>query len=165
MFLYLLVLLVAGIAVHVVVAGARTARRIGTIALLWLVVGYCGLPMLAVSALALAHPAEAARMLGFPPGNPFQSFAMVAYLALSLLSVLTLRYRGAYLVGPAVAWAVFFAGATVIHLGDAGAHGGISHGGALVIFATHGLISVLLMAALIASGVWRRDGGGEARGC
>lgn len=155
MFVYLLLAVLVGGALHIGLTQERTARRIGELGLLWVLVGYCGLPMLAVSLWTLSSPDRVADVLGFPPGNPFQEFLGVAYLGMSLLSVLALRYRGTYLIGPAVVWAVFFAGATFIHLKDYGSRGVVTHHDALFIFATHGLISVLLVAALLASGLFR----------
>lgn len=161
MFLYVLGVVIAGAAVHIGLLKDRTRERIGEIGLLWVLVGYCGVPILAVSLLSLVHPHEVAHWLGLPPGSPFQTFISVANLAMAVIALLSLRYRGTYLIGPAVVWAVFFGGATFIHLAQ-GIHGGGSHDGghaaALVIFATHGLISVLLLVGLAASGVWRRRG-------
>lgn len=153
MFGYLLVAVLVAASVHVTRTGERTRRRVGEIALLYLLVGYCGVPMLVVSVATLAMPDRVADMLGFPAGNPFQAFAGVSFLAMSLVSLLTLRYRRAFLIAPAVSWAVFFAGATFVHLRDFGARGELTHGGMLTIFASHGLISVLLVAALLASGL------------
>lgn len=151
------VLVAAGI--HIARLAVRTTERMAEVALRWLLVGYCGIPMVAVSIFLLARPDGAAEILGFTPGNPFQAFLGWAYLGMSLIAAGALRYRGTYLVGPAVCWAVFFAGATAVHLG--GAHGGATtHVEALRILATHGLISVLLAVALLAGA--SRPGGREA---
>jgi uncharacterized membrane protein len=153
MFVALLVVLLVAAAVHITQLKERTPRRGGEIMLLYLLVGYCGIPMLLVSVAMLVWPAHVAAHLGFPAGNPFQAFLAVAYLGMSLLSVLTLRYRGAFVIGPAIIWTVFFAGATVIHLRDFHHRGALTHGGVLVIFTTHGLIAVLLAGALLMSGL------------
>ncbi len=147
--------LIVSAALHIALMKERTTRRAGEVALLYLLVGYCGVPMLAFAVMSLVHPHHVAVSLGFPADNPFQVFASVAMLAMAVPSVMALRYRGSFLVGPAVTWAVFFAGATFIHSGDFVSHGSLTHGSLVMIFATHGLISVLLAAALIASGAWR----------
>lgn len=157
MFLPLLAALLIAAAFHFALGGERTLRRGGELGLVWLLVGYCGVPMIGVAAGALAWPDRAADILGFPAGNPFQSFAMVAYLGMSLVAVLSLRYRGAYLVAPALLWAVFFAGATWIHLADLGHRGALTHGMLAIIVGSHGAVSVLLLASLAASGVWRKE--------
>ena len=153
MFVALLVILLAAAAVHVTRLEERTLRRGGEIMLLYLLVGYCGIPMVFVSVATLVWPGHVAAHLGFPAGNPFEAFLGVAYLGMSLLSVLTLRYRGTFLIGPAIIWTVFFAGATGIHLRDFHHRGALTHGGALIIFTTHGLIAVLLAAALLMTGL------------
>ena len=147
-FVYLLALLLLAATVHAAVLPDRTTRRVAEIGLLYLLVGYCGVPMLAVSLWALISPDHAAAGFGFPAGGPLLAFFGWAYLGMSLLSLLALRYRGAFLVAPVVVWAVYFGGATAVHLGE-------SPGRALEVFASHGLIAVLLMAALLASGAWR----------
>lgn len=159
MFLLLLAAVLVAAAIHIARVGARGPRRIGEIGLLYLLVGYCGLPMLAVSVINLAWPDQLAAHLGFTPGSPFQAFLGVAYLGMSIIAVLPLRYRGLFLIGPAVVWAVFFAGATVVHLHDYGARGALTHHSAILIFSTHGLISVLLLAALISSGLLTANAG------
>lgn len=156
MFAFLLLAVLVAAAIHILLTEGRTVRRIGELGLLWILVGYCGLPMLAVSIWTLASPELVAELLGFPTGNPFQEFLGFAYLAMSIISVLALRYRGSYLIGPAVGWAVFFAGATFVHLRDFAWRGALSHHDALAIFVTHGSVSVLLAAALLASGLLKR---------
>ncbi len=153
MFVFLLGGLLAAASVHIALMKERTLRRVGELALLYVLVGYCGVPMLILSVGNLMRPDQAAHYLGFPAGNPFQDFLGVAYLGMSLLSIMALWYRRTFLIGPAVLWAVFFVGATLIHMKDFGERGALTHGSMLAIFASHGLISVLLAAALIASGV------------
>jgi hypothetical protein len=154
MFFVLLIILLVAAAAHVALSKPRTFTRGARLFLLYLLVGYCGVPMVLVSLWCLARPGEAASVLGFPPGGPFQQFFAVAYLGMSIISLLAPFLRRSYVIGPAVCWAVFFAGATVIHFRDASAHGDLSHGNMWLIFATHGLISLLLIG-LIASGASR----------
>lgn len=161
MFLYLLVVLLSAASIHVARMRDRTMRRAGEIFLLYVLVGYCGVPQLALGLWSLASPDRVAATLGFPAGSPFQDFTSISLVGMSLLSLLALRYRDTFLIAPAVCWSVFFAGATYAHLRAAGQplhgfHGAApSHAAMLHLFATHGLISVLLVGALIASGAWR----------
>jgi hypothetical protein len=145
------VLLAAGI--HAASLKQRSTPKTAELFLLYVLVGYCGVPMLIFSVWTLFDPDKVAMHFDFPPGNPFQAFAGVAFLAMSLISLLALRYRRTFLIAPAVCWIVFFAGATWIHLKDYQLKGALTHGGALHVFATHGLISVLLAGALVMSGV------------
>ncbi len=153
MFLFLLAAVLVAASIHVVRLDQRTTQRIGEIALLYLLVGYCGVPMLAVSVVSLVSPDRIAHHLGFPAGNPFQEFLGFAYLGMALLSLLALRYRRTFLIAPAISWSVFFAGATFIHLKDYGEMGALTHGNMIHIFASHGLISLLLVVALLSSGL------------
>lgn len=141
MFLLLLALLLAAAAVHL----ART----GELVLLYLLVGYCGVPMLILSLVGLAAPEQAVELFGIP-GRNTQGLVALATLGLSLVAVMALRYRGTYLIGPAVAWSVALGGGTFFHLHD-GTMG--THGGALAVFATHGLIALILLGALLWSGI------------
>lgn len=152
-----LALVVVAFAVHVLRLRTRSPSTVGETLLLWVLVGYCGVPMLAFMLYGLLHPRELAALTGFPPDSPFQVFTTWALLGMSVAAILAPRYRGAYLVGPSVAWAIFFGGATFIHLRQYAAAGSLDHGLALLVFATHGLISILLLGGLAASGVWRKD--------
>ena len=156
MFLLLLTLTLTGAAIHAARLEPRTAARVAEVVLRWVLVGYCGVPMVVVAVVTLLDPDRAAAVLGFAAGNPFEVFLGWAYLGMAVIAVLALRFSGVYLIGPAVVWAVFFVGATAVHHAQA-LSGGVSHGGLLWIFATHGLISVVLGGALVASGVWRRS--------
>ena len=154
MFLVVLIFVLLGAAAQLLRSGPRTSERAGRLLLLWVLVGYCGLPMLAVSAVSLVRPDLVAGVLGFAEGNPFQAFLGWAYLGMSLAATLALGYRDRYLIGPSIVWAVFFMGATAIHFQQQTP----THGGAVGLFATHGLISVLLVIGMLMSGVLRRDG-------
>lgn len=158
MFLLLLLALLIAAGIHIWLTTDRTVARASEIVLLWVLVGYCGIPMVPIAIGSLVRPDVAAAHLGFPEGNPFQTFLSVAYLGISLVAVLSLRYRGTYLVAPALLWSVFFTGATFIHMHDYAAHDALSHHAALAIFGTHGLIAAILAVALVLSGVWRVRG-------
>ena len=151
MFHFLLAVLLVVAGIHAYRLSERTLRRSGEVVLLYVLVGYCGVPMLAAAVVSLWNGPWVADLLGFPAGNPFQAFVGVALLGMSLTSVLALRYRGDYLVAPALCWAVFFLGATFIHAHDFHASGALTHGSALMIFASHGFVSVVLLAALVVS--------------
>jgi hypothetical protein len=157
-FVFLMAALLVAAAIHAALVQERTINRIGRIALLYLLVGYCGVPMVVVSAGSLANPEIAHHLAGSSAGGPFVGFTVWALLGMSILSLLALWYRGTFLVGPAVCWAVFFGGATGVHLGEFSARGALTHGGILAIFASHGLVSLLLIAALLSSGLLKQRG-------
>ena len=151
MFLVLLLVLLAAATVHAVISHRRSRQSVAELFLLYVLVGYCGFAMFGVSAFSLIAEDRAAAWLGWPANNPFQQFLSFALLGLATAAILSVRYRGTYLVGPVVSWSVFFAGATYGHLADLGQRGA-SHGAALQIFATHTSIPVLLLILLALSG-------------
>lgn len=144
----LLPLLLVAAAVQIARLPRKSAASAGEAILVWVLVGYCGIPMMAFMAFGLMHPVEIARLTGFESGSPFQTFVTWALLGMGLSATLALRLRGTYPVGPALSWAVFFLGATGIHLGQYREAGELDHGTALVVFVTHGLVSVILLGAL-----------------
>ena len=155
MFAFLIFALAAA-AIHATRLEERTNERIGEIFLLYVLVGYCGLPMLAVSIGILAFPDRMGEML--PIGEPTNVLAFFgwAYLGMSLVSLMALRYRGPYLIAPAVVWGVYFAGATAVHLHGPETASHLTHGGVLATFATHGLVTVVLGIALAISGLLKQ---------
>lgn len=155
MFHVALFLVLAGSAVHVSRLADRTTRSGGEAILRWVLVGYCGLPIIAFMTFGLLRPQQLAELTGFPPGSPFQTFTLWALLGMGVAAALAVRLRGPYLTGPALAWAVFFVGATSIHLEQFSSAGELTHGAMLTILATHGSISVILLGSLWASRVWQ----------
>lgn len=122
--------------------GSRSARRV-ELALVWLVAGYFGMVMVAVALFMLFAPERAAGLLDAEPGNPFQEFAGILYLAIAFMAVLAAFFRGVYLVAPVFTWAFYFLAATAVHLGqyhragDLGTHAGVA------IVAEHALPALL----------------------
>ena len=154
-FFFLLVLLLLAAAVHASLKKERTVAHVARLVLMYVLVGYCGVPMLGVSLWALMSPDGAAAFFGFGPAGSLLAFFGYAFLGMSLLSLLALRYRGSFLIAPAVCWAIYWGGATTVHLTADGQRAMHSHGGALEVFASHGLIAVILVIALLASGLLR----------
>ncbi len=149
MFALLLLLCLAGAGAHLFLTPGRTRSRAGELLLRWVLAGYCGIPMVAVALLLLVHPHEMAEWVGVEPDHPFGVWLGWAYLGMALQASLTLRWGGRYLLGPAMAWGVFFFGATFAHLHTPGARG---HGDPLSVFASHGLVAVLLLVGVALGG-------------
>jgi hypothetical protein len=155
MFLYLLMALLLVASLHASRLPRPAAGPVGELFLVYLLAGYCGVPMLAVSIGILVDPAWIAHRFPVGAPGPLLSFFGWAYLGMSLVAILALRLRGRFLIGPAVCWGVYLAGATLVHVhGVAG--GRLGHGALLLTFATHGLVTVLLLVALAASGLLGR---------
>lgn len=154
-FVFVIAGLLLAAAIHAALRTDRSPTKVAEVGLLYVLVGYCGVPMLAVSLWALLDPQGAAVTLGFAKGPLFSFFAW-AYLGMSIIALLSLRYRGTYLVAPVAVWAVYLGGATQVHLQATSQAGGPMPARPLEIVAAHGLIAVLLLVALVVSGAWRR---------
>lgn len=154
MFLLILLAVLLAATIHVARMSGRGGGQAGELFLVYLLGGYCGLPMLILSVVGLASPEYAVELFGIP-GRNTQGAVALTFLAMSLIAVMALRYRGTYLIAPAVAWTVTLGGGTFFHLHDPGAR---THLGALAVFATHGLIGLLLLAALLWSGLLKERG-------
>ena len=150
MFFWMLVLSVVLAAFHAYRSQDRTRVRVGELLLVYVLVLYCGVPMVAVSLGVLVAPERMATMLPIGPPSPLVSFFGWAYLGMSVIAVMTLRYRGGFLAAAAIVWAVYFAGANLVHLQGGATHGTpTSHAAALMVFATHGIVPVLLLAGMV----------------
>jgi hypothetical protein len=139
-------LIVAGL-MHGYATRKRGPGRIPEMMLVYLLVGYCGLAQIAVGVIAVVNPDfVATEMARVPAGNPIMLWAGFMFVGMGLAAALTAFLRGTYIIGPVVAWSIFWLGATYAHVVAEGVHGGhMSHGGLLMIFAAHGLIGVLLI--------------------
>jgi hypothetical protein len=122
---------------------------------LYLLVGYCGLPMAWIALRLLLDPSGTVADFGLEYSPDLALFFGWAYLGMALLGVLSGLYRGHFAAAAALLWAVYFAGATVVHLGDLQGGAPPSHGAILAIFVAHGLVAALLIGGLAASGWWR----------
>lgn len=148
MFIVLLLALVVAAFVHARIRGPRTAERVAELVVVYVLVGYCGVPQLAIglsmvgSSDLVAHLARVAE-----PGEllPWLSWL---YAGSGLIAALAFRLRGDYLLGPVLLWSIFFAGATYAHFHTELAHDRTpTLSGALWIAASHGLVSVVLLGS------------------
>jgi len=149
MFLLLAVLLAAAGFIHGAVARSPLAKRV-ELALVYLVAGYFGLVMLAIGIFCLAAPERAAAMLGADPGNPFELFLGWTFCGMAAAALLAVRLRGAYLVGPIVAWSLYYFGAVRVHWVEYSAAGRLTPRFATLIVLEHAGPPLLA----IALGVW-----------
>jgi len=121
--------------------------------LVYTLVGYFGLLMLAMAVFGLAAPEHFAASHGWrvSADNPFQQFSGIAFGGMAIIAILAIRLRGLYLVAPAVCWSIFFLGATYVHIADFAARGRRSTFHMILhVFGSHGLMSVVLIALLVA---------------
>lgn len=136
MFLLLAVVLAAAGFAHGALVRSPLARGV-ELALVYLVAGYFGLMMLGVGLFCLVAPERAAAMLGAEPGSPFEPFTGWAFCGMAVAALLAVRFRGAYLVGPVVAWSLYCFGAVQVHWVEYSAAGSLSLRFAAVIVLEH----------------------------
>ena len=149
MFLYLLFALLLGFGLHLYRSAERSRTRAAELLLRWVLVGYCGVPMVGLAILMLLDPPATLSRFGVTGDGMVVTFFAWAYLGMSLGAVSSLALRRSALVAPALVWATFFLGATSIHL-HAG-HGG-GHTALLHVLGSHLLISLLLVGGVAAGG-------------
>ncbi len=152
MFLLLAVALAAAGFAHGALARSPLAKRV-ELALVYLVAGYFGLVMLVVALFCLVAPERAAAMLGADPGSPFELFLGWAYCGMAVAALLAVRLRGAYLVGPIVAWSLDLFGAVQVHWVEYSAAGSLSSRFAAFIVLEHA--GPPLVAIALGTWLWR----------
>ena len=139
--------------IHALKTGPRTKQRFAELLLVYPLVGYFGILMLGMAVFTLAAPEHFAASHGWNMSvdNPFQQFSGIAYGAMAIAAILAIWLRGLYLAAPAVCWSIFFLGATYVHIVDFAARDReITFPLFLHVFASHGLMSVVLIVLLAA---------------
>ncbi len=136
MFLLLAVVLAAAGFAHGAVVRSPLATRV-ELALVYLLAGYFGLVMLAIGLFCLVAPERAAAMLGAEAGNPFELFTAWAFVGMAAAALMAVRLRGVYLVGPIVAWSLYYFGAVQVHWVEYSAAGRLTSRFAALIVLEH----------------------------
>jgi hypothetical protein len=150
MALILLVVLLVAALVH----GSRTqnqqpGRRMELL-LVYMVAGYCGVFQIYTGLDLLFRPDRILQHLGLPTGNALTYWTASIYLGGAFAATLSIWQRGPYLLAPTIVWAVYFAGANFAHL-HALQLNNVTLTPAVIafVFATHGLISLILICSWI----------------
>ena len=154
--IFLAGLLVAGV-IHARLMHKTTAQTLELV-LVYLLAGYCGVGQIAMAAGALVMPDHIAEHMGMPPGNPIMVWTAFLLLGMGVIGTMTIWLRGNFLVGPIVAWTIFWAGATYAHINaEAVAGHPVTPTDFAWNFAAHGFIAVLLIGLSLA--YWRASRG------
>ena len=133
---------------HLRVSGPRT--RVGVIHLLLLYalaldVGFIGLPLGFIPHVFFAD--QAAHLIGWPPGSPFQFEVGIHDGAWGFLGFLCLRIGGLFWLATGLGWSMFMLGATYGHLYQTLREGNYAPYNFLTIF-SDGFIAVWLLVLL-----------------
>ena len=134
----------------------RTRGRVIHLLLLYalvLDVGVIGLPLGFIPHVFFAD--QAARLIGWPPGSPFQFEVGIHDGAWGLLGFLCLWIGGSFWLATGLGWSVFMLGATYGHLDQTLREGDYAPYNFLTVFAD-GFIAVWLLVLLY---LYYREGG------
>ena len=152
----IVVLLIAAL-VHARLRYPVTPGATSELILVYILAGYCGVQQIALGAGILLTGGRIMSHFGFQAGNQ-PIFLWVSFLLLGggLMSMLAIWKRDSYLLAPVLMWSVFFAGATYGHIQLNEVNGTSATWASMAkIFASHGLISVLLIALYLVSRAYR----------
>jgi len=134
----------------------RTKRRVVGILLLYalvLDVGVIGLPMGFIPHVFFAD--ETAKMIGWPPGSPFQFEVGVHDGAWGVLGFLCIWIGGTFWLATGLGWSLFMLGATYGHIHQMVKHANYAPYNFLTIF-SDGFIGIWLLVLLYL--YWRWGG-------
>jgi hypothetical protein len=152
----IVVLLIAAL-VHARTRYPATPGAMAEMLLVYTLVGYCGLQEIVMGAAILLTGGHVLLHFGFQPGSQ-PTFVWDSFLLFGggIISILAIWKRDSYLLAPVLMWSVFFAGATYAHIHLNSVNGfPPTWESTAGIFATHGLISVLLISFYLASQGYR----------
>lgn len=74
--------------------------------------------MLYAASVQLTFPEALAKYKGWPASTPIQILYAFALIELSVAALLCIRFRGVYLLGPAVAGSLLLFGGAYVHIGE-----------------------------------------------
>jgi hypothetical protein len=104
------------IIIHVLLMKNRSAKKIVKVILLYLLVIAVGLGALIAGAFHVFNGPATARMIGWEPGSPFQYEVGVADMALGLIAVLCVFFRGSFWLAAIIANSFFLLGCMAGHI-------------------------------------------------
>ncbi len=165
LWLYILAALLIGATIHSVVASraGRTGRSV-ELFLVYLLAGYYGVAMALAGVVQLLNPEAIARLKGWPSSPPTQTLYAFALFGLAASAVLCMRWRGRYLVAPAISGSVLLLGGAYVHGSEMLARGAFNvakDGADLVLDFGVPMTVLALVAAHIRRGSMRRGGAME----
>lgn len=143
---------------HGFTKGPRSLARFAELALVYIVAVYCGIAQVVFGTVALIHGSHVARHMGVPFNAGVMTWLASFMIGFGIVGALSIWLRGNYLIAPVIGWAVFFVGGTFAHLQTHIAAGHpISMAFFLATFATHALVSILLVTLWLAARFGRCD--------
>jgi hypothetical protein len=152
MWFALLILSLVAAGIHLNSRPARPKAASAELVLVYLLAGYCGFAQIARSIAVLVLGQPLMGHVQFTPGDPAVMWLGFFGLGCGLIGALTIWRRGSFLLAPVLVWSIFWTGTTLAHIRLDGWNDVVeSWPSMLWIFATHGLIAVLLVVFYLLS--------------
>lgn len=114
--IFMLTLSLVAFVLHLLLMKQRSAKKVLEIAILYLLVIGLGAASLVAGFMHVFLGPQTAKMIGWPPGSPFQYEVGVADISFGLVCVLCLFFRGTFWLAAIIAESVFLLGAMVGHV-------------------------------------------------
>jgi hypothetical protein len=149
------VMLICAGALHARLAHRGSLGEMAEMSLVYLLAGYCGVMMFAVGVVAVVNPDWiATNMAMVPTGNPVMIWAGFFFIGLAIISIMTIWWRGKFLVAPVLTWSIYWAGASYAHIVADTLRGHKMTANSIIeTFIGHGLTAVIILA--LAAVCWR----------
>ena len=116
MLIFMSTIALFAIVIHVALMKQRSAKKIVEITLLYLLVISVGAGALIAGFMHVFNGPATAKMIGWQPDSPFQYEVGVADIALGLICVLCIFFRGSFWLAAIIANSVFLFGCMIGHI-------------------------------------------------
>lgn len=83
--------------------------------LVYLLAGYYGVAMILAGVIQVLNPEGIARLKGWPASPPLQTLYAFALFGLAVSAILSIWWRGRYLLAPAISGSVLLFGGAYVH--------------------------------------------------
>ena len=117
LFVFVLLAVVVAATVHALVGSRPNAagRSVVELFMVYLLAGYYGFAMLLAAFIHLTRPEAIADLKGWPVSRPVQTLYAFALFGLAASSILTIWFRGSYLLAPAISGSLLLLGGAYVH--------------------------------------------------
>jgi hypothetical protein len=120
--------------------------------------GFYGAVLLNAGLQHLIYSDRIANYIGWAPGSGFQLELGWGEVGLGCASLLVIRFRGIYVLGPAIVGSVLLLGAAFVHARDVAKRGNLSPGNAGAVFYIDLLVPILVAALVALYRPWALQG-------
>jgi hypothetical protein len=130
------------------------ASRIAEIVLVWLLAGFYGYATFAAGLQHIFQSDKVANYIGWPTGSGFQLELGWMEVGLGIASILSIWFRGVYLLAPVIVGSFIYWGAAFVHAQDISKKGNFNPGNAGPVFYVDIIAPILVITLLILYSPW-----------